>query len=240
MDSLITAILLSCVCVAVVNSQTTTTLANQCTWTDYGVTPIFECDFSLITLPLYYSQFTPLPQRLKIFNVNGQLPYNSPTPSFTGWSSFTTGSIDSNYPVSLEIVCTSGGSLILFAGTFTDMSHVQEVKISNCLLAGGLPNNVFSDFVELDSLIIDGGSITGLNYGALSGLNISTNLNIPSPKGLFAMTNLEIDTTTFPAGFFYPIDMAHSIILDNIATPTTGYLSMPKDTFTQNTAMKVK
>ncbi|XP_021342516.1 leucine-rich repeat and immunoglobulin-like domain-containing nogo receptor-interacting protein 2 isoform X2 [Mizuhopecten yessoensis] len=198
-----------------------------------GIPGIFTCDFTTVTLPLTFNTFSsPYPQRLVINNVDGQLPASSPSASFSGFSSMSTANLDTNFPASLEIKCVSNGNLLLFAGTFSGLSYMQELKITNCILSGGLPNNVFSDFGDLDSLIIDGGSINGLNADSLSGLNI-TKLSIPNALGMFAMMNLALNTNTFPSGFFYPLSKVKAIILDNLSTSSA--MSLPTDTFTQNT-----
>ncbi|XP_033764301.1 phospholipase A2 inhibitor-like isoform X1 [Pecten maximus] len=208
-----------------------------CSYSSATGTPgIFTCDFASVTLPLTFSTFSsPYPQRLVINNIDGQLPASSPSASFSGFSSMSTANLDTNYPASLEVKCTTNGNLVLFAGTFSGLSYMQELKITNCIMSGGLPNNVFSDFGDLDSLIIDGGSISSLNADSLSGLNI-TKLSIPNAMGMFAMTNLALSTNTFPSGFFYPLSKVKSIVLDNLATSSA--LSLPADTFTQNTMME--
>ncbi|XP_069119232.1 reticulon-4 receptor-like 2 isoform X2 [Argopecten irradians] len=201
-----------------------------------GIPGIFTCDFASVTLPLAFADFSsPYPQRLVINNVDGQLPASSPSATFSGFNSMSTANLDTNYPASLEIKCATNGNLVLFAGTFSGLSYMQELKITNCVMSGGLPNNVFSDFVELDSLIIDGGSIASLNADSLSGLNI-TRLSIPNAIGMFAMINIALGTNTFPSGFFYPLSDVRSVVLDNLATSSA--LTLPIDTFTQNTKME--
>ncbi|XP_060075680.1 phospholipase A2 inhibitor beta-like [Ylistrum balloti] len=201
-----------------------------------GTPGIFTCDFASVTLPLTFNTFSsPYPQRLVINNVDGQLPASSPTATFSGFNSMSIANLDTNYPASLEIKCASNGNLVLFAGTFSGLGYIQELKITNCVLSGGLANNVFADFGDLDSLIIDGGSINGLNADSLSGLNI-TRLAIPNALGMFAMMNLALDTNTFPSGFFYPLSKVKAIILDNLSTSSA--LSLPTDTFTQNTNLE--
>jgi hypothetical protein len=98
----------------------------------------FDCDFNSITFPLTMTDFSsPDPQRLRIYNVSGTFP----SPSFSGFNTFNTGTIDTDYPASLEIECVNGGTLDINAGTFTGMSYLQEFYITNCVISD-LPDNV--------------------------------------------------------------------------------------------------
>jgi len=128
-------------------------------------TGIYKCDMTSVTPPLAMSSFSsPNAQRLKLYNVNGNF-----VNKFSGFGSYDSSTQDTNYAASLEIECTSSGTLTLTSASFTDMSHIQVFKITNCAIAA-IPSSAFSQFTNLDYFLISGGTIAGLDAGSLTSM----------------------------------------------------------------------
>ncbi|CAC5394120.1 unnamed protein product [Mytilus coruscus] len=170
---------------------------------------------------------SPDPQRIRVYNVSGTL--NSP--SFSGFSSFNTGTIDTDYPTLLEIECVNGGTLDISAGTFTGMDYIQEFYISNCVISD-LPDNVFADFGTLNYFKIEGGSIGATQTNSLNGLNVAR-FSSPSPLGTFIIYNSPMNTGTLASGFLNPLTTVTTIMLKNI-----GLNSIEANMFSQNTLVR--
>lgn len=188
----------------------------------------FDCDFNSITFPLTMTDFSsPDPQRLRIFNVSGTFP----SPSFSGFNTFNTGTIDTDYPASLEIECVNGGTLDINAGTFTGMSYLQEFYITNCVISD-LPDNVFSDFGTLNYFKIEGGSIGATQPNSLNGLSVARS-STPNVYGEFAIVDSIITTGELATGFLNPLTTVSTILLQNTALNTIDV-----NTFSQNTIVR--
>lgn len=193
---------------------------------------VYECDYLSVTLPLAYSSFSsPIPQRMKIYNVHGHLPASSPTSTFSGFSGM--GTLDPDYPASLEIRCSSKGQLLIFAGTFTGMSHLQELTISNCIIDSGLPSSAFSAIGNLNYFEIYGGSLATVAYDALTGLDIQKDMTLPDPRGEFVLNGVTLPATTLPLGLLYSQTNLVSVKLDNL-----GLTLLRADDLSQNTKLE--
>lgn len=193
---------------------------------------VYECDYNAVTLPLAYSAFSsPIPQRMKIYNVHGQLPASNPTATFSGFSGF--GTLDPDYPASLEIRCQSKGQLLLFAGTFTGMGYLQELTISNCAIVSGLVSSGFSPIGTLNYFEIYGGSLTTVAYDALTGLDIQKITTIPNPRGELVLNGVTLPDTTLPLGLLYSQANLVSVRLDNL-----GLTLLRSDDLSQNTKLE--
>lgn len=188
----------------------------------------YDCDFNEITLPLTMTDFSsPDPQRIRIYNTSGTFP----SPSFAGFGSFNTGTLDTDYPASLEIECVNGGTLTISAGTFDGMGYLQDFYITNCDITD-LPTDVFADFGTLNYFKIEGGSIATTQSNSLNGMNILRS-GSPTPLGEFVIYNVPITSGVLASGFLDPITTVSVLILENI-----GLSSIDVSTFSQNTIVR--
>ncbi|XP_052097361.1 uncharacterized protein LOC127732368 [Mytilus californianus] len=177
----------------------------------FSSTGIYTCVFGSYTEPLTYSGFSsPLPQRLMITNLNGNLPASGS--AFSGFSSFTSGLFDKNYPAYLDLVCTTSGSITLTTSTFTDMSYLQEVKFSYCNIVS-LSNGMLGPFGSLNSLIFEHGSIASYSADFLTSVTIEP-LAVAEPTGELIIKDCSITPTTIPAGVFDGQTSIRTIKLD--------------------------
>lgn len=202
------------------------TAPTGCTFDSSDSVGIYTCDYTAVTLPLAYSGFSPAPQRLVINKIEGTLGSGS---TFSGFSSFSSASLDKNYIASLDLQCSTSAvvSLTIAAGTFTDMNWVQKLTITNCRIAN-LPADVFADFGQLDTLIITGGKIDAMDAGAFGNIDIGKLDLIPQAAGLLEFSNLEMPATTLTTGIFTSLVNVSHIKLDNIgltAVVTTDFSS---------------
>ncbi|VDI66219.1 Hypothetical predicted protein [Mytilus galloprovincialis] len=173
-------------------------------------TGLYTCDLGSYTAPLAYSSFSsPLPQRLKITGVTGTF-----TSQLSGFSSFSTGSFDANYPASLELECLSSNSLTLSSVSFTDMGYLQEVKFSFCNIVS-LTSGMLSPFGTLNSLRFEGGSIASYSNSFLTGLIVEPVTSTPEPKGELVIRDCTITPTSIPAGTFDVLTTVKSIRVEN-------------------------
>lgn len=178
-------------------------------------TGVYTCVKGSYTAPLAYGSFSsPLAQRLKITSFTGSF-----TGQFSGFSSFSTGSFDVNYPASLEIECSSSGTLTLSSSSFTDMGYLQEVTIRYCAIAS-LASGMLSPFGTLNSLRIEGGSVTTYSADFLTGLTIEPVTTAPEPKGEFVIKDCTLAPTTVPTGAFDALTKARKIQVENTAITT--------------------
>ncbi|VDI39017.1 Hypothetical predicted protein [Mytilus galloprovincialis] len=190
-------------------------------------TGIYTCTFGSYTAPLTFTGFTdPYPQRLIINAVSGTLPTNT----FSGFSSFAANLIDLDYAASLQVICSSGGTLTISQALFSSMSYLQELKISNCDIQS-LPSSVFSNLVTLNSLWIEGGSMNTLASNILTGLSIEK-LDVPVPTAEFVIKNTVVSGNQIPVGMLDGQTLVKSIRFDNI-----GLTSVDDALFAQNTAL---
>ena len=183
----------------------------------YSSTGIYTCIFGSYTEPLTYSAFSsPRPQRLKITNLSGSFPAGGS--AFSGFSSYSSGLFDVNYPASLELVCTGTGTLTLSTGTFTDMGYLQEVKFTHCNIAS-LTSNMLSNFGSLNSLMFEYGSIASYTADFLTGLTIEAQ-SVSVPKGELVIKDCTISPTDIPAGLFDPLTAAKVIRIEHAGVTT--------------------
>ncbi|XP_061162751.1 SLIT and NTRK-like protein 5 [Saccostrea echinata] len=186
---------------------------------------LYKCTFGSVTLPLTYSTFSdPLPQWIQITKING----NMNAGSFTGFGSYDTTKLSHDKNPTLQLFCTTGGSLNLQSTSFNTLGYIQEVEISNCNV--NLPANVFSPFGTLNRLTISGGTLT-LNAATFEGLTIA-----PIDKYADAAGELTIKDLTlsggFPANVFTPINQTRSIRVENV-----GLTSIAETVFSSNTGL---
>ncbi|XP_062567006.1 uncharacterized protein LOC134229304 [Saccostrea cucullata] len=205
--------------------------------TETGSRGLYTCDFAVMTLPVTYSAFTnPIPQRLKIRNINGNLPVSSPTKSFNGFGSYSTGSHDSDFTSYLELECSTGspsGQAIISMGTFSQMTYLEELHIRNCRLTNGLPEYIFADFKSLNILTIEGGSIDAMAADAMADFNITVSTSLTKSRGILNFTNVAIAGGSITSGFFYHLKTVDTIILDN-----NGLTTLETAMFSQNTRLQ--
>lgn len=192
-------------------------------------TLLYTCNARLWALPLVFSSFTNQPQRLLLKDVDGELPASAPNgPTFIGFSAVDTSLFDTRFPASFHIMCYANTSLIIFKDTFQDLGFIDEVIIQDCNILS-LPVQVFSYFGEVNSFIIQGGSINNMVADSFNGLDIKPMPASLTPKGELVLQNTQVISQSFPFGVFYNIYNVTTMVLDNI-----DITSVTKDTFYAN------
>jgi len=96
----------------------------------------------------------------------------------------------------------------------------------------GLPEYVFSLLSPLDTLTIEGGSISVTAGNSLGTFDISR-ADVSGPRGILNFTNVEITGGTLANGFLIPVTSVETIVMNNL-----GLTSLDLDTFSQNTRLK--
>ena len=202
------------------------TFPSGCSYHDLmDSTHLYKCTFGSVTLPLTYSGFSnPLPQWIQITKINGNLNAGS----FTGFGSYDTTKLSHDKNPTLQLFCTTGGSLNLQATSFNTLGYIQEVEISNCNV--NLPDNVFSPFGTLNKLTIRGGTLT-LNSNTFDGLTIAPIDKYTDPAGELIIKDLTL-SGGFPANVFTPINKTRTIRIENV-----GLTYVNETTFSSNTGL---
>lgn len=205
--------------------------------TETGSRGLYTCDFAVMSLPVTYSAFTnPIPQRIKIRNINGNFPVSSPTKSFNGFGSYSTASHDSDFTSYVQLECSTGnpgGQVIISSGTFWQMTYLEELHIKNCRLTNGLPEYVFADIKSLHILTIEGGSIAATSGNSMADFNITVSSALINSRGVLNFTNVALTGGAITSGFFYPLTTVDTIILDN-----NGLTTVDTSMFSQNTRLR--
>lgn len=178
-------------------------------------TVLYTCNARSWVLPLVFSSFTVQPQRILLKDVAGELPASAPNgPTFSGFSAINTATFDSRFSPSFHIMCYAKSFLILFKDTFQDLGWVEEVIIQDCDILS-LPTQSFSHFGEVNSFIIQGGSIANMVPDSFTGLDVKKMTTALSPKGEFIIRNSEIVAGQLPFGALYAITNVATVVLDN-------------------------
>ena len=175
----------------------------------------YKCDYttSQSNFPIRYTNFSePFPQRVVLYGINGMLPQYA---TFDGWDGFNYTYQNNDHKNSLELICTDGGSLQWGVGTFTWMYYLHEVHIRGCTITNGLISSAFSDFRNLDHLIIEGCSIPSTATDTFSGLNITKMDNIPDAVGQLTIKDCTVTGGNFSVGFFDLLTQVNSIDISN-------------------------
>ncbi|CAC5391839.1 unnamed protein product [Mytilus coruscus] len=187
---------------------------------------LYTCNARYWSLPLVYSAFTVQPQRIVLEDVAGELPATAPNgPTFSGFSSTNAALFDGRFSPSLQIMCFVNSDLIIFMDTFADFDWIDEVIITDCNILS-LPVQVFAYFGDVNSFIIEGGSITNMVANSFQGLNVKKITSAPTLKGSFTIRNSQITSGQLAPGALFNINNATTIILENNHITTIG-----KDTF---------
>ncbi|XP_063418414.1 uncharacterized protein LOC134701207 [Mytilus trossulus] len=190
---------------------------------------LYSCDSRLWVLPLDYSQFTVQPQRLLIKDMSGELAASAPNgPVFSGFSAINTALFDVRFPPSLHIMCVANGFLMMVKDAFQDFGWVEELIIQDCDILS-LPAQVFAHFGDLNSLIIEGGSMDAMVADTFYGLNVNKMSSAVTPKGELILRNTEIIGGALPYGGLFTQSNVSTIVLDNIHLS-----SLRTDTFYNN------
>ncbi|XP_069107237.1 reticulon-4 receptor-like 2 [Argopecten irradians] len=174
----------------------------------------YSCNARNWAPPLVYSDFDNVPQVLKLIEIDGALSYTGPA-TFDGFENMNTALFDGNIVPALHIRCVSGGSLIMYNGTFDNMNWVKELRIFDCIILS-IPDDVFSSFGTLNYFSIDGGSISNMGFNSFNGVNIERMSSVPEPLGMLAFRNTQITSGGLPNGVLYSLANVSTIILDNI------------------------
>lgn len=188
-------------------------------------THLYKCTFGTVSLPLTYSTFSdPLPQWIQIAKINGNINAGS----FTGFDSYDTTKLSHDKNPTLQLFCTTGGSLNLQATSFNTLGYIQEVEISNCNV--NLPANVFSPFGTLNKLTIRGGTLT-LNSATFEGLTIEPIDQYTDPAGALIIKDLTI-SGGFPTDVLKPLNKTKTIRIENV-----GLTSINDTVFSANSGL---
>ncbi|XP_033764178.1 uncharacterized protein LOC117345252 [Pecten maximus] len=174
----------------------------------------YTCNARSWSPPLVYSDFDNVPQVLKLIEIDGALSYTGPA-TFSGFENVNTALFDGNIVPALHIRCVSGGSLIMYNGTFANMDWVKELRIFDCMILS-IPDDVFSSFGTLNYFSIDGGSISNMGFNCFNGVNIERMNSVPEPLGMLALRNTQITSGGLANGVLYSLANVSTIILDNI------------------------
>ncbi|XP_061163140.1 leucine-rich repeat-containing protein 4C-like [Saccostrea echinata] len=204
---------------------------------------LHTCNARAWSLPLAFGTFSPQPQRILLREVDGELPNGTPTgPTFSGFSSISTASFDSNYAPELIIRCTSNGQLIITQAAFADMGWVEELTIEDCDILS-LPVQVFSNFGNLNRFAIIGGSIDAMVGDSFTGMNVEKMTTVPDPRGEFVIKNSRLVSGGFAFGALFSQSNVTSVIIENAnlksiqtdmfyALQKMTYLSLSNNPFT--------
>ncbi|KAK3105186.1 hypothetical protein FSP39_019221 [Pinctada imbricata] len=213
-------------CISLLHVINAANFPSGCAYEDYSeAIGLYTCSFTNATFPLTYADFSsPIPQRLKVYDVNGT--FTSP---FSGFGAISIS--NTAYRAYLEISCATSGIIDLDSTSFSGMTHIQELRINNCIISD-LPAGVFAN-LNLDFLEIEGGSITTTQSNSLQSLTISKLSNVPNPVGGISFKNVEFTGGNITAGFFDPLTSVLSITLDNC-----GIENLETSVFAQNTAVQ--
>ena len=189
-------------------------LSVKCPTVPFGcsyASSIFTCDFRF-ALPLDASLFDPKPQQLKIIETNGLIS----SADLINFGLMSMMTFDSMYAASLEIRCSLGGGILTFTSTsFLGFDWVQELTIVDCEFTN-IPERAFANFVSLNTLLFEGGTIDVLHPEALKDLNIAKDFKAPEPRGQVAMINTKLIAGRLPAMFFANSRNLTSVKLCNI------------------------
>ncbi|XP_076451306.1 uncharacterized protein LOC143287247 [Babylonia areolata] len=183
------------------------TKPNGCTYSS----GVFTCDYRYV-LPLDANAFTPEPQRLVIEEVSGTFS----STDFVNFNNVNKSAFDINFPAELTIYCTTGGGglLNLDSTSFTGMGFYNEIRIINCEFTA-IAASAFANFGSVNHFSFEGGNMDGIDSDALLGLNVIKDLSLPSPKGSFALIDVDLVPGGLPAGFLSNMTQAHELTLTN-------------------------
>lgn len=185
----------------------------------------YMCDMGSIGGSISFSGFTDSePQRLTIYDATGTIS----SATFNGFSSFST--VNSDYPATLQFVCSSSGSLTFSASTFTDLSYFEEVYITDCTTS--LIASMFNGLGTANRIKISGGTLSTIDAGTFTSLDIKPISTIADPRGELRIENVVLTPGSFPATFFSPLTNIKYIYLEHL-----GLTTVEVGWFTSNTAL---
>ncbi|XP_045161800.2 leucine-rich repeat transmembrane protein FLRT3-like [Mercenaria mercenaria] len=193
------------VSLVLVTSTRAQTGPNFCTYSE----GVFECNYaSMVSTsdrPIDYYGFSEDPQQIEV-TVNGFLPYFGDSKVFTNFESIDTSTFDSNSPSTLTIDCGWAGSMFMTAGAFSNMSHVQYLKIRNCETYY-IPSQMFQELVNLDYFSFEGGSIDDIDPNGMFGLSVEkltfSTHSFPRNIGRFDLKYTPFSTKAVPPGLLF-------------------------------------
>lgn len=172
---------------------------------------VFTCDYRFV-IPLDATAFSPEPQRLVIEEADGTFSNTD----FLNFDQVNKTAFDINSPAELTIICITGGGglMSLDATSFEGMAYFQEIRIINCEFTA-VAANAFQNFGAVNHFSFEGGNMDSIDADALVGLNVERDTTLPTPKGTFAMIDVDLVPGGLPTGFFSNMTHANEIILSN-------------------------
>ncbi|XP_076472243.1 uncharacterized protein LOC143301740 [Babylonia areolata] len=172
---------------------------------------VFTCDFRFVS-PLDATGFDPPPQRLVMEEVDG----NFFSSHMVNFNQVDQTKFDINYPAELTIICITGGGgvLQLDATSFTGMAFYNEIRIINCDFTS-ISASAFAAFGVVNHFSLEGGTVNSIDANAFLGLNVIKDTSLPTPKGSFAMIDVDVVSAGLPSGIFSNMTEANEIILSN-------------------------
>lgn len=183
----------------------------------------YMCNKATMGSSLSFTGFTDSePQRLTIYGATGTISSST----FNGFSAFS--NVNSDYPATLQFVCA--GSLTFSAATFTDLSYFEELVIKDCTTS--LIASMFNGLTKANRLTISGGTLSAIDAGTFTGLDIAPIKTIADPRGELRIENVVLTPGTFPATFFAPITDVKYIYLEHL-----GLTTVDAGWFTSNTKL---
>ena len=80
------------------------------------------------------------------------------------------------------------------------MSFYNEIRIVNCEFTS-IPASSFSNFGAVNYFSFEGGNMDSIDADALLGLNVIKDSTLPTPKGTFAMIDVDLVPGGLPTGW---------------------------------------
>ncbi|XP_071146770.1 uncharacterized protein [Mytilus edulis] len=183
----------------------------------------YTCDMTSIGGSISFAGFTDSePQRLTIYSASGTVSAGT----FSGFSAFS--GVNSDYPATLQFLCT--GSLTFSTGTFGDLGYFEEVFIKDCTTS--LIASMFNSLGTANKVSISGGTLSTIDAGTFTSLDITPISTTASPRGELSIKNVVLTPGTFPSTFFDPLTNIKFIYLENL-----GLTSVDAAWFSSNTAL---
>lgn len=221
----------------------------------YYTSGVFECDYRF-ALPLTLADFDPQPQRLTIYNIDGDMQQSD----FNNFNLINETQFDANYDASLQLTCMAGGGIMGISsasGSFQNFDVYKNVQITNCRIQN-LPSSAFSNFGDLNYFGISGGQLDVVNSGALDGFVVKQDSASVDPKGELSLVDIDFPSNTFPTGFLTAQVSVSKLVLDGVdiaAVPVdlislmpnltslnldnNGFYELPEGMFTGVTGLSV-
>ncbi|XP_052227840.1 uncharacterized protein LOC127842395 [Dreissena polymorpha] len=203
----------------------------KCTYSD----DVYICDYQSMASaerPIDYTSFSVLPQQIQL-NVNGFLPYIGDGRVFsTGFETIDVTLLDINHPATLTVDCGWSNAIYIDRGAFTHMKYIERFKIRHCDIFY-MGSDTVSSFEQLDSFVIEGGSVDILELDTFTDLSVEKlpqlSHKFPRSQGRVEFVNARFLAGSVPVGLLFFFKNLSSVAL------VGGHInSITADTFRYN------